>query len=281
MQVIVDRLTDPTSLGAGFAKYAEFRSDREWRREDYEPWPGANSSAMFPDGAERSRSGLGWDDYTYEVIEANGPDLRGRYGPMYVALGTPCYRHFWGFEPLPPPMGNLELQYRSITLLGAFGFTENQARDVVLQIFAEYILSGDTLQRVGRFEVGLASEPLISEDAVSFTIGPAAGDNPPSTGVTQDLPLLARWEGQATKDTETFHVSTEEWRISWDTQPGQYGSMNFQIYVYKADGTPHGTFVAANVIGADQDSTIMRGSGAYYLTINMGQPYTVTVEALE
>jgi len=53
--------------------------------------------------------------------------------------------------------------------------------------------------------------------------------------------------------------------------------MNFQIYVYKADGTLQS--VAANVIGSDADFTIMRGSGYCYLNINTGQLYTITVEA--
>ena len=53
--------------------------------------------------------------------------------------------------------------------------------------------------------------------------------------------------------------------------------MNFQIYVYKSDGTPHDIFVVANVIGEDIDSSVMRGAGNYYLTINTGQPYEVTV----
>jgi hypothetical protein len=42
------------------------------------------------------------------------------------------------------------------------------------------------------------------------------------------------------------------------------------------DGSLKG--VAANVIGANSDNSIMRGSGDYYLTINTAQPYTITVE---
>lgn len=87
--------------------------------------------------------------------------------------------------------------------------------------------------------------------------------------------VLATWTGSAIKNTETFHVDEKEWAIEWDTQPGQYGDMNFQIYVYSADGTLKG--VAANVIGANKDHTIMRGAGDYYLMINTAQPYTVNV----
>lgn len=89
--------------------------------------------------------------------------------------------------------------------------------------------------------------------------------------------VIATWTGSAIKNTETFHVDEKEWAIEWDTQPGQYGDMNFQIYVYSADGTLKG--VAANVIGANKDHTIMRGAGDYYLMINTAQPYTVNVYA--
>jgi hypothetical protein len=52
--------------------------------------------------------------------------------------------------------------------------------------------------------------------------------------------------------------------------------MNFQIYVYKSDWSLKD--LAANIIGAGSDSSIMRGSGDYYLTINTVQPYTIVVE---
>jgi len=90
--------------------------------------------------------------------------------------------------------------------------------------------------------------------------------------------VIASWEGESTKNTETFHVSSKEWKISWDTTSGKYGDMNFQIYVYDSNGRPRG--VAANVVGANNDSTIMRGEGDYYLMINTAQPYKITVETV-
>ena len=90
--------------------------------------------------------------------------------------------------------------------------------------------------------------------------------------------VIASWEGESTKNTETFTVPSDEWKISWDTQSGQYGDMNFQIYVYDKNGAMKG--VAANVIGANTDSTIMRGAGDYYLMINTAQPYKITVETV-
>lgn len=90
--------------------------------------------------------------------------------------------------------------------------------------------------------------------------------------------VVASWTGSATKTTETFHVSSNQWRLSWDTKLGQAGAMNFQIYIYNSDGTLKS--VAANVIGANADNTVIHGAGDYYLMINTAQPYTVTVESL-
>ena len=87
---------------------------------------------------------------------------------------------------------------------------------------------------------------------------------------------MKRWSGKATRTTETFQVRSDNWRISWETTPGEVGAMNFQICVHKAGFK---TFtVVADVTGADQDSIIMQGAGDYYLTITTTQSYTVTVE---
>ena len=79
------------------------------------------------------------------------------------------------------------------------------------------------------------------------------------------------------KRTETFSISVDEWRIRWATQPGKYDDMKFQIYVYNSDGSLKD--LAANVIGKDNDSTIIRGRGNYYIQIKTAQPYVITVEA--
>lgn len=120
-----------------------------------------------------------------------------------------------------------------------------------------------------------------SEPAPEVTPEPTPVATPEPTPEPTPTPsepvLIAEWTGSAIKNTETFHVDAHEWTIEWDTKPGEYGEMNFQIYVYSSDGTLKG--VAANVIGANKDHTIMRGAGDYYLTINTAQPYTVEVYA--
>ena len=97
--------------------------------------------------------------------------------------------------------------------------------------------------------------------------------------VPTQLVEIARWEGRATKNTQTFNIPSRQWRISWATRPHELGAFNFQIYVYSESGAL--VNVAANVIGADNDWTIMRGAGEYYLTINTAQPYVVVVETLQ
>ena len=84
------------------------------------------------------------------------------------------------------------------------------------------------------------------------------------------------FEGKSIKDTESFDISADEWRLRWETEPGDFGPMNFQIYVYKSNKEMVG--VAANVIGEGSDSSVMRGKGTYYLTINTAQPYKIVVE---
>lgn len=98
----------------------------------------------------------------------------------------------------------------------------------------------------------------------------------PTVTSTPSSSVIASWTGSTNKNTETFHVPSGEWKISWVTNPGQSGAMNFIITVYNADGSYKD--LAANVIGASTDSTIERGAGDYYLTINTAQPYTITVE---
>jgi hypothetical protein len=115
-----------------------------------------------------------------------------------------------------------------------------------------------------------ASEAPIASSKATATPSPSKPTQPASWHEVQTI------KGQAIKQTETFTIKGDEWRISWDTKPGKHGDMNFQIYVYNASGGLEN--VAANVIGKDNESTIMRGSGSYYLQINSGQPYTIKVE---
>jgi hypothetical protein len=118
----------------------------------------------------------------------------------------------------------------------------------------------------------------IPDSSCALQAHPGAAPNSYSFAHTQNwLGRSCEVVGQGHQEHRDFHITSKEWRISWDTQPGEHGPGNFQIYVYTAKGTLDG--IAANVIGANQDHSIMRGAGDYYLTINTGQPYTIIVEA--
>ena len=119
--------------------------------------------------------------------------------------------------------------------------------------------------------------PRLAE-ATPIPIPPTATPIPPTATATPTVTSLptatseptatpgfhevARWEGKSTKNTETFYIPSEMWVIAWATRPGEYGPMNFQIFVYNAYGDL--VDVAANVIGEDADRTVMRGAGSYY-----------------
>jgi outer membrane murein-binding lipoprotein Lpp len=88
---------------------------------------------------------------------------------------------------------------------------------------------------------------------------------------------ITTFSGSSTKDTETFHVDSDQCRIAWDTKAGQYAG-NFIFTVHNADGSYKAS--GANVIGTNSDSTIVRGSGDYYLSIITAQPYEITVSTI-
>lgn len=130
----------------------------------------------------------------------------------------------------------------------------------------------------GAQQTSVVVAPTTAAVVVVATKVPTDTPAPTATAKALTWQELTRFEGAAIKDTETFTISADEWRIVWDTRPGQYGAMNFQIYVYKAGGSKAPVSVAANVIGAGKDTSVIRGKGDYYLTINTGQPYTIAIE---
>ena len=154
---------------------------------------------------------------------------------------------FLGFMVLIPPISQTIEQKFNFTMSGALRFA------LVFCLFTG-------------FAVAIPHSPLdVRAGSIS---SPAANYH-----------IITSWSGNSIKNTETFHVSSDEWKISWNTKPGARGAMNFQIYIYNSDGSLKS--VAANVIGQSSDHTIMRGSGDYHLSINTAQPYEITVESLQ
>ena len=134
--------------------------------------------------------------------------------------------------------------------------------------------------------MGLATRPALTLSAAATTpnglVVAIETDRPP-TRTRAPIPPPAwhevtRFEGKGVKETEAFAIQGREWRISWDTGVNKtFNSGILQITAYDADSGAMKT-LAANVMAPDTDSTIMRGAGSYYLSINAMQPYTITVE---
>lgn len=95
-----------------------------------------------------------------------------------------------------------------------------------------------------------------------------------SESAARSWEVAASWSGEGIKTTEAFTVGGE-WAIEWNTRPGRYGNMNFQIYTHRADGAL--SDVDANIIGAGQDISYKHRAGSYYLMVNSGQPWTVVI----
>lgn len=87
---------------------------------------------------------------------------------------------------------------------------------------------------------------------------------------------VGSWNGTGRKNTETFTVTSDEWKIRWDAKSD--GPMTISIAVYDAAGKLVG--VAASSRKPGKEETYMRKpAGRYYLEINsVNADWTVTVE---
>ena len=101
------------------------------------------------------------------------------------------------------------------------------------------------------------------------------------TTSSQQAHQVGLWNGNGCKNTETFYVPTKVWYITWKTwlEPGRKSGGLLAIWVYTEDGKY--VDLVANVIGADTDSSAMRGKGHFYLEISSSQPWTVEVKYYE
>ncbi|MDA0988128.1 MAG: hypothetical protein O2783_03120 [Chloroflexi bacterium] len=174
--------------------------------------------------------------------------------------------------PTPPVPTALWEEYESIQFI-----TDCAELIEDYEILAKVLGLGASVDSTTKAYMDSINERIGELGCEGFT--PLFQSESPSLVPSKTWHQVARWQGKATKNTETFQVTSNEWRISWTTEPGDFGALNFQIYVYLADGTLAG--IAANVIGTDSDASVMRGAGQYYLTINTGQPYGITVDALD
>lgn len=145
----------------------------------------------------------------------------------------------------------------------------------VLVLFLLVTVIGGVFVASGLFLETDTGEEALSRQTNRYIDSITAKPTPArSTGTWRSV---ASWRGDGIKNTETFSIPGNEWRIKWRTWPGEYGDMNFQIMIY--DNAENLEGIAANVIGRGEDVSYHRGRGDYYLTINSGQNFEVEVEA--
>ncbi len=89
---------------------------------------------------------------------------------------------------------------------------------------------------------------------------------------------VERWVGRGPRETWSFHIPSEEWRVSWKTRWGEYGPGPFRVYVYRS-GVAHPISVVAVRFGEDSGEGLLHGAGHYHLGIETAQPYEISVQA--
>jgi hypothetical protein len=96
--------------------------------------------------------------------------------------------------------------------------------------------------------------------------------------VTGGWTQLTKFEGKEDTKTESFTVPAEaaEWKMKWNTRPGDAGFGKLKVVAFKEDGTEVGT--QANVIGSSLGEMVNPGTGGFYFVVETNQPYTLTVE---
>lgn len=88
-----------------------------------------------------------------------------------------------------------------------------------------------------------------------------------TTGSIRNWRTVDRLEGFSEKNTATFNIPTDQWRLRWQAS-GVDGnrSLYFSIKVRESDGSAVG--LVANVSESGGDATYLRGPGNYYLEIS-------------
>jgi len=80
------------------------------------------------------------------------------------------------------------------------------------------------------------------------------------------------FSGQTQKNTPQFTIQGSQWRITWQETGDGYFGANAQ----SPDGSNYCSI--ANLVGPGSDSTYCYTSGAYYVSVNTANSWTITVE---
>lgn len=78
---------------------------------------------------------------------------------------------------------------------------------------------------------------------------------------------LKAWQGSGSRATESFAVSTSEWRIRWTATDEMGSGGSIFITVYQAGGMPVAT-ASSSAAAETQETVVHHGPGRYYLQID-------------
>jgi len=104
----------------------------------------------------------------------------------------------------------------------------------------------------------------------------------PPTATSRPKPTtITSFSGNTSKHTANFTVKVQQWTIKWACQGGAYGG-NFSFGVYNADGSDVDS-LAANVVcnGNMSDSTIERGAGEFYISVDADITWQISITAIQ
>ncbi|HLN65341.1 MAG TPA: hypothetical protein VK464_27785 [Symbiobacteriaceae bacterium] len=127
-----------------------------------------------------------------------------------------------------------------------------------------------------------ADQAAAKPTAPAPTTAPAKTEPAPAAPAPKPEPTwqaVKTWEGTGIVNTETFAMSTREWRINWQTTNEQVAGI-LQVFVYDQNGGL--VSLPVNHQGVGKNISYVRASpGKFYLTINSANvKYKVTVEEL-
>jgi hypothetical protein len=104
-----------------------------------------------------------------------------------------------------------------------------------------------------------------------------------ATLAAADYTPVKSWSGAGTKETETFTITTREWRVTWTAVAERAdfagGAKNFDIGVYKDGGSQFPLSSISAGASETKGESFVRGAGRYYLKISaLNAKWTVAVD---
>ena len=88
---------------------------------------------------------------------------------------------------------------------------------------------------------------------------------------------MGSWNGEGSAQTEVFDIPGNEWRVSWNTDPGVRRVVHFTLVIRDENGLIKET--AARTRGRSQATTTLDGGGRFYLDIDTNQFWEIQVSA--